>query len=158
MVALAALARRQWADFVAVGPTRAGLIAYHTRTKFLILAHSEDHYRRLGRLPAAMGTSPLPTIVAKYGQLLGQALDRRPTRGSHINTLQHLAGMCRKELAVDARAGLTRTIDAYRAGTTSLSRARAELRRCARSIGKDYVLAQTYLRPPDTAAVCRPDE
>ena len=39
----------------------SSLVDFHTRHKFLLLAHSERHYRKLGNLSPRLSTLPSPT-------------------------------------------------------------------------------------------------
>ncbi|MBS1111996.1 MAG: hypothetical protein H6Q95_288, partial [Nitrospirae bacterium] len=43
---------RRWLDFAAGDSSMKGLVAFHTDHKFLLMAHSPEHYRRLGKLVA----------------------------------------------------------------------------------------------------------
>ncbi|MEX0805275.1 MAG: hypothetical protein WD688_18425 [Candidatus Binatia bacterium] len=47
-------AYHRWQTLTQTKSVRA-LVEFHTSHKFLLLAHSEQHYRRLGRLVAAAG-------------------------------------------------------------------------------------------------------
>ncbi|MCG8422147.1 MAG: YbgA family protein [Proteobacteria bacterium] len=145
--ALAELVLDQWREFVAARPSRGGLVKFHTCNKFLILAHSEFHYRQLGPLVAAPRAIPLDELIDRYGQGLAEALSRTPSRGSHVNVLQHLAGMCKKALDPHQQKELVRAIEAYGAGQVPLDVPRDLLRHHAHAIGQTYVLAQSYLAP-----------
>ena len=60
-------AYHRWQEALA-GPISAGaLIDFHTRHKFLLLAHSERHYRRLGRVVAGVKKNSLSTTYKEYG-------------------------------------------------------------------------------------------
>jgi uncharacterized protein YbgA (DUF1722 family) len=39
-----------------------------------VLAHSPEHYRRLGRIVAGAGTTPMPDLVTAYGEGLMDVL------------------------------------------------------------------------------------
>ena len=43
---------QRWRELLAARPNLGDLVAFHTRHKLLILAHSPNHYRELGRLVA----------------------------------------------------------------------------------------------------------
>ena len=45
-------AYHRWQNALAGSKSAAALVEFHTRHKYLLLAHSERHYRRLGRLVA----------------------------------------------------------------------------------------------------------
>jgi uncharacterized protein YbbK (DUF523 family) len=78
--------------------TPAKLIAFHTRHKFLLLSHSETHYRRLGRLVADAGTRDMRELSREYVSTLMDGLKRRATRRRHSNVLQHIMGYLKRSI------------------------------------------------------------
>lgn len=140
-----AAARELWRAFRAGAPTRGRLVEVHRRNKFLLLAHSEAHYRRLGRVVGTSASRPMDEVIRDYQAELEAALARAPSRGSHANALGHLAGLCKAGLSRQARGELYRAIEAFRLGRVSLEVPRQLIRRHARALGRDYVLSQTYL-------------
>lgn len=135
----------QWREMAGRAPTRGDLVAFHSRHKFLILAHDEPCYRRLGRLVAAPRAVALGDTLAEYGDTLRSALARSPTRGSHVNVLQHLAGMCKRRLTRAQHSSLTDAIAAYAAGQRALDAVRVALAGLAQASGCTYVASQSYL-------------
>ena len=56
---------QRWRELLAAKTGRGGLVAFHTRHKLLILAHSTEHYRELGKLVAgAKETADAGTLRA----------------------------------------------------------------------------------------------
>ena len=145
VTALAEDCLEQWRELAARSVTRGELVGFHTRHKFLILAHDERCYRRLGPIVAAPGTAVWSDILARYGDTLRAALARTPTRGSHVNVLQHLAGMCKSRLSRAQRDLLAEAITDYAAGRRPLDPVRALLADLAESSGCTYVAGQSYL-------------
>jgi hypothetical protein len=45
---------KHFRDLMSTAPSRRALVDFHTRHKLLLLAHSQEHYRRLGRFIANM--------------------------------------------------------------------------------------------------------
>ena len=66
----AIFAFKRWRDVVTSGPGRKELVAFHTRHKLLLLAHSPEHYREMGRVVAhsqsARCQTPWQTIKSCY--------------------------------------------------------------------------------------------
>jgi uncharacterized protein YbgA (DUF1722 family) len=130
-------------------PQPRRLVGFHTRNKMLILAHDPARYRAMGRLVAQAGaTDDLGAVTAEYRRTLRAALQRPPTRGRHLNVLQHMNGMTRAP--DEQRAALAASIVSYGSGGTDLGTVVAEIRAAAETAGDDWVADQTYLSPaPD---------
>lgn len=64
-------AYHRWQEALAGAKSARALVEFHTRHKFLLLAHSERHYRRLGRLVAADKKISLRATIRDFrGQLV----------------------------------------------------------------------------------------
>jgi uncharacterized protein YbbK (DUF523 family)/uncharacterized protein YbgA (DUF1722 family) len=88
---------KRWLDFGTRFPTRAAVLRFHARHKFLLMAHSQAGVRTLGNLVAA-GT--------EYFVAFCEVMRRIPTRQNHTNALQHLSGYFSKQLDSTDRAEL----------------------------------------------------
>jgi uncharacterized protein YbgA (DUF1722 family)/uncharacterized protein YbbK (DUF523 family) len=137
----------RWQALCAAGLTKAALIDFHTRHKFLLLAHSTVAYRELGRLLAHLDAAPLPAIAESYLRQLMQALRRPATRKRHSNVLQHLLGYLKRDLDAVQRADLADTIDAYRRGIYPLVVPVRLLEHHFGSHPHPYIARQVYLNP-----------
>ncbi|MGL5533587.1 MAG: YbgA family protein, partial [Plesiomonas shigelloides] len=60
------------------GMTRGKLVAFHSRYKLLIMAHSQADYRALGRRVADLDAMPFDALLIAYRDHLMQALSKRP--------------------------------------------------------------------------------
>jgi uncharacterized protein YbgA (DUF1722 family)/uncharacterized protein YbbK (DUF523 family) len=143
-----------WQRLRAAGLTAAGLIEFHSRYKYLLMAHSISHYRRAGRLLSDLRGDP-EAVADRYFALLMDGLTRPATRGGHANVLQHLQGYGRDGLDSPSRRELAATIDSYRRGEVPLLAAVTLLRHHLARHGSAYVQAQTYLEPHPPAAGLR---
>lgn len=140
-------ALRRWRECLAPGKNFRRLIEFHTAHKLLLLAHSERHYRRLGRLIAAGKTVPVRDLYDRYQALFLEALSLRATSRKHANVLQHMMGYFKKELPADEKRELLETIDLYRRGVDPLIVPLTLLRHYVRKYDQPYLLAQIYLNP-----------
>eukprot|EP01030_Chromulinospumella_sphaerica_P012270 gene12270-12060_t len=83
-----------WQQLLAQGLTRHQLLAFHSRYKYLLMAHSPAHYKSLGNLLGSMSKDcDLPVLAAEYFSELMTALKKCATRGTHSNVLQHISGI-----------------------------------------------------------------
>lgn len=70
---------RRWRNLRQENQSRAGLVAFHTDHKLLIMAHSVEHYRQLGRLVAGAGDQKEEQLFDLYEQVLTEALRLKAT-------------------------------------------------------------------------------
>lgn len=123
------------------------LVAFHARHKVQLLAHDPAAYQALGRLVAHAGARPRGETEAAYRALFDVALSRRPTRGRHVNAMQHVFGQVGDALDDTRRRDIVAGIEAYRRGETPLSVPIALLAHHARGEGIAWAAGQTYLAP-----------
>ena len=142
----------RWLRTMADGFTPDRLVAFHTRHKFLLLSHSEVHYRAAGRLVADAGRHGLDRgrLAREYLGTFMEGMRRRATRRRHTNVLQHLAGYLKQSIDAGDRRALGGIIDEYRTGAVPLVVPVRFLRHYFRRTPDRYVAMQHYLDPyPD---------
>ncbi len=143
-----------WQRLRRQGLTAANLVAFHSRYKYLLMAHSISHYRQAGRLLSDLKQN-IDEIGKQYLALLMAGLTKPATRGGHSNVLQHLQGYVTDSMDAHSRQELSAAIDSYRRGESPLMAAVTLLRHHLNRHGDAYVLAQTYLEPHPPAAGLR---
>jgi uncharacterized protein YbgA (DUF1722 family)/uncharacterized protein YbbK (DUF523 family) len=130
------------------GWTRAALMRFHERHKFLLMARNQAGMRRLGRLlGAAARSDDISELAASYRDGLTETLRRPPTRRGHTNVLQHMAGFVSAGLDRDDREELREAIDRYRRDLLPLIVPLTLLRHHVRRQGTEYLRDQVYLEP-----------
>ena len=127
--------------------TKGRLVAFHTVHKYLLLAHSQRHYRELGRLVANSKLYPVRELARTYGHLFMEALAVRTTIRKHVNVLQHLAGHFKNALSAKARTELHGVLSDYHNGFVPLSVPVALIGHYVRILDVPYVRDQVYLAP-----------
>ncbi|MES9970651.1 MAG: DUF523 and DUF1722 domain-containing protein [Candidatus Thiodiazotropha sp.] len=141
----------RWKNLMDSGITPAGLIAFHTEHKYLVMAHSQAAYQRLGRLLSNLSNKELSAIADEYIQELMPTLKRRVNRKRHANVLQHIMGYLKKSISRDDKRELTASIESYRRGETPLIVPITLFRHYFRHHPDSYMSRQIYLRPhPDS--------
>lgn len=139
-----------WCSLIEQGLTPRGLLEFHTRHKFQLLAHDQAVYRALGPLLADLKAAPLADIATRYIESAMQGMQRLVSRGAHVNTLQHLFGFYRADLSAEERAEAHDQLQAYQRGEVPLVVPMSLLRMFQRRFPSDYVGSQHYLSPyPD---------
>lgn len=148
---LRVFAYHDWQQLLARGLSAAGLIAFHSRYKYLVLSHATGHYRALGTLLGNLGKANLQEVAERYIQGLMTALTLRANRRSHTNVLMHLQGYFKRVLTPSQKQELTEAIDKYRVGIFPLLVPLTLLRHHLREHPNPYLAEQVYLNPhPET--------
>ncbi|MCX8050094.1 MAG: DUF523 and DUF1722 domain-containing protein [Methylohalobius sp.] len=136
----------RWRLLQAEEITPASLLEFHTRHKYLIMAHSVRAYQLLGKRLANL-KGALAEIAAGYFAELMAALARPARRSNHVNVLQHLAGYVSDQLSSGDRQELSAAIEAYRRAEVPLIVPITLLRHHQNRIQNPYLASQYYLEP-----------
>ena len=121
------------------------LVDLHRREKLLLLAHSPDGARQLGALVAHAQEQPRDEVASQYTRRFLQILARVPTRGRHVNALQHAAGFLKTQLGAAAKAEFAEVVESYRRRQLPLEVPLTLLRHHVRERDVDWLADQTYL-------------
>ncbi len=140
-------AYRRLKDLFQPGWTLGDLVAFHTREKYLLLAHEPRGYTALGKLVAGAKGQPRPALARDYQDGFMTAMGKLATVRKHCNVLQHMAGFFKREASSHDRAELAALIEDYRAGLAPLVVPITLIKHYARRYGATYLAGQTYLEP-----------
>ena len=123
------------------------LVHFHTAHKLLLLSHSNEAYRRMGRLVAGAKKMERADVRARYEAEFMEALRTMATTKRHTNVLQHMAGYLRDAVDEASRKELQSCIEDYRKGLLPLVVPITLLRHHVRRHGIEYLEGQVYLEP-----------
>lgn len=123
------------------------LVRFHTAHKLIVMAHSPDAYRHLGKLVARARSMRRADIERSYSAGLMAALAAMATPPRHANVLQHMAGYFRNRLDHGSKRELLETIEDYRRGLVPLVVPITLMRHHVRAAGVAYLAGQLYLQP-----------
>ncbi len=141
---------QRWLTLRREGLNAARLIEFHTAHKYLVMAHSQAAYQRLGRMLSNLSGQDLESLADGYILELMHTLRRRVTRQRHVNVLQHIMGYLKRRIDSGDKAELSASIESYRRGETPLIVPITLLRHYFRRHPDAYMEKQIYLRPhPD---------
>jgi uncharacterized protein YbgA (DUF1722 family)/uncharacterized protein YbbK (DUF523 family) len=138
---------RRWRDLCDLKPKLGSLVAFHTRHKYQLLAHSTKNYREMGRLVAKARELPLREVLAAYQVLALAALRSKATARKNGNVLDHLAGYFKEELHNAEKQELMASIEAYRRGETPLIVPITLINHYTRRLREPQLQEQSYLHP-----------
>jgi uncharacterized protein YbgA (DUF1722 family)/uncharacterized protein YbbK (DUF523 family) len=138
---------RRWQDLCADGISAAGLLDFHAAHKYLVMAHSQAAYKRLGQLLSNLSVQPLEKTAGNYIRELLTTLKRPARRSQHYNVLQHLTGYLKPHLNSPQKTRLNTQLDAYRQGDLPLIDAIDALKNEFDRFPDPYIRGQVYLYP-----------
>ncbi|MBN3132319.1 DUF1722 domain-containing protein [Pectobacterium brasiliense] len=130
------------------GLSRGALIAFHSRYKLLLLAHSQPEYRELGPFVAGIDKwESLEDYIVEYRKRLMKLLSKPATRRNHTNVLMHVQGYFRGQLNSQQRQELAHLIDRYRQGLQPLLAPITLLKHYMAEYPDAYLAQQRYFEP-----------
>ncbi len=147
-------AYHDWQKMVHKGLTKGALIKFHTRYKYLLMAHDPKGYYELGPLLANAGGNLEETAQA-YIEGFMASLKNRAKRKTHANTMQHLQGYFKRYLSSTERQALAECIHQYRQGLLPLLAPMTLIKHYLKMYPNPYMAQQIYLNPHPEALKLR---
>jgi uncharacterized protein YbgA (DUF1722 family)/uncharacterized protein YbbK (DUF523 family) len=138
---------RRWREFLKKGASRGDLVAFHTRHKLLVLAHSPRHYAALGRLAAGAKRLGREALLAEYIGTLMEALRLLATAKKNTNVLLHAMGYFKRLLSPDEKQELLEVIENFHRGLLPLVVPVTLIKHYVRKFDEKYLKGQYYLDP-----------
>jgi uncharacterized protein YbgA (DUF1722 family)/uncharacterized protein YbbK (DUF523 family) len=138
---------RHWQDLIYDGLTPAALIDFHAQHKYLVMAHSQAAYKRMGQLLSHVPKSALKSVSEQYIDELMTALKRPVNKKGHTNVLQHIMGYLKRNIDSDDKDELATSIERYRQGEIPLVVPITLLNHYFRRHPDPYINKQVYLQP-----------
>jgi len=140
-------AYHRWQEFTKGRKSVRALIAFHTNHKLLVLAHSDPHYRRLGRMVAEAKKLAIGVVYEQYGRILMEALAVHATAKKHCNVLEHMIGYFSRQLSADERKEIVDLVVDFRRQLIPLIVPLTLVRHYVNKYHVAYLQEQIYLEP-----------
>ena len=137
----------RWRKLLNEGKTMGRLVEFHTRHKLLIMSHSVELFRKMGRTVAAGSKEDINRLFDNYLELLSQALKLKTTVKKNVNVLYHMIGYFKKQLTSDEKQELVEQAENYARGYTPLIVPLTLINHNVRKYGQPYLEKQYYLNP-----------
>ncbi|MEQ1843778.1 MAG: DUF1722 domain-containing protein, partial [Verrucomicrobiales bacterium] len=128
-------------------PRAGDFVKFHTRHKMTLLAHSPEHYKKLGALVAAGKKYTAKEFASRYEALFMDAMKKIASPGRHTNVLQHMAGYLKTHLDAESKKELDSVIQDYRKSLVPLIVPVTLLAHYVRLYKVSYLQGQSYLSP-----------
>ncbi len=140
-------AYHRWQQASAERKSLGALVRFHTNHKYLLLAHSQPHYRQLGRMVATAKQRSLAALYGDYGRIFMDALAVHATEKTHANVLEHMMGYFSEQLTGPERQELVQLISDFRHQLIPLIAPITLMRHYTRKYRVEYLQGQLYLEP-----------
>lgn len=128
-------------------PSRQDILDFHARHKLLLMSHSQEFYRKLGRIAAEVSANGVEQTMHEYLPMFLKALSLRATVKKHTNVLQHIMGYFKKDLTADEKSELLEVIESYHKELVPLIVPITLLKHYVRKYNQAYLKDQLYLNP-----------
>jgi uncharacterized protein YbgA (DUF1722 family)/uncharacterized protein YbbK (DUF523 family) len=139
-----------WQQSTQGSPSAKQLVAFHSRYKYLLMAHNAHAYRVLGKMLSNLSGDDLLRLANEYIGALLVALQKPVNRGGQTNVLLHLKGYFREVLGQQEHKEFDALAVSYQAGNIPLSKPRRYLHERVERTGDCYLALQTWWQPyPD---------
>jgi len=140
-------AYRRWKNISNADRNVQGLIEFHSRHKFMLMARGSHYYSELGRMVAGTRASDLAERREKYITRFMQVMKLKSHPGRQVNVLQHIMGYLKQALTSEDKRELLSVFEAYRQHQLPLITPVTLLRHHLRVHPQAYVAKQHYLDP-----------
>ncbi len=127
--------------------SRGALVQFHTIHKYLMLSHSERHYRELGVIVANSKSIKPSELKERYSALFMEGLSVKATTKKHVNVLLHILGYFRDHLSAKERAEILSVIEDYHKEYVPLVVPIMLINHYIKLNNVEYLCDQVYLHP-----------
>jgi uncharacterized protein YbgA (DUF1722 family)/uncharacterized protein YbbK (DUF523 family) len=123
------------------------LVEFQTQNKFLIMAYSQKHMKKLGQIVAGTTKENFSIQVTEYEIVLRDAFKKNARYNSHINVLMHALGYFRNDLQANEKKYVLDMFQKYNNETIPLSAILSVFQSWIIKYDKEYLLNQSYFNP-----------
>lgn len=137
----------RWQQLVNGGMSVSALMDFHKRHKFILLAHDETCYRKLGPMIAKVNVNSLGEVAGEYIAAFMEAMKKHASRKRHMNVLQHIMGYLKEDIGSEDKQELLEILEQYRHAQLPLIVPLTLLNHHLRRFPQPYISEQYYLNP-----------
>lgn len=124
--------------------TKKGIVDFHTKNKYLLMAHNQKILQELGRIVANHKKLNLTEVVMEYEKNLLSLLIFTPTTKTHINTILHIFGYFSKYFTSSQKDLFFNLLEQYRKGNITIGYVLSEIAPLIFVCDNTYLASQTY--------------
>lgn len=125
-------------------PSMQQLINFHTKNKYLLMAHSQVLLKKLGNIIANNSNCDICTVIACYKENLEKSLTFFPTVKTHVNVIMHIFGYFSKQFNQSQKELFFILVDQFKNEKITLGNLLAEIAPLIFTFNNTYLANQTY--------------
>lgn len=141
------LTYHRWREYENNDGSPHGLVVFHSRHKYLLMAHSPAGLTAAGRIVAGLSGGTMQAVRREYLLALMRVMENKVTVSKQRNVMQHILGYFKKQLDSFEKQEMLELIDNYAAGICPWLVPVTMLRHYARKYGHEFLIQQYYLNP-----------
>ncbi len=127
--------------------TVKSLIKFHETNKLLLMAHSEQYCRPMGRAIAGANKTNLAKVSDDYEDNLLKAMKLPATVKKHVNVLEHILGYFKKLISHEEKQEMLEIIENFKIKQVPLIVPVTILNHYVKKYSVEYLMDQYYLNP-----------
>ena len=120
------------------------LVEFQTMNKFLIMAHSQEQLKILGRIVASNKKTKFSDMLLDYEKNLNLCLEHQQTTKTHSNVIMHMFGFFSKEFSELERNKFFELLNNFKNDTITIGDILAEIHPILFRFNQTYLASQTY--------------
>ena len=120
------------------------LVEFQAMNKFLIMAHSQEQLKVLGRIVASNKKVKFSEMLVEYEKNLKLCLEFQPTTKTHSNVIMHMFGFFSKEFSELERDKFFELLTNYKNELITIGDILAEIHPILFRFNQTYLASQTY--------------
>lgn len=137
----------RWKECINQNSTGYDLIRFHEKHKLLIMSHSQQKLKNLGKIVSSCGKELSSDLKNEYINLLMDCMALIATVKKQTNVLQHIEGHLKGILSLEQKKELQEIIDSYHNGVVPLIAPITLIRHYIRILNVPYLKEQVYFDP-----------
>lgn len=137
---------KRWWEMLSKEVLVKDIIQFHTIHKYLIMTHSPQHYREMGKLVAELTEHKIADFLPRYFELLMTASACMATVSKHYNVLLHIFGYFKDDLNSFEKRELSNLMAQYKDGLIPLIVPINRINYYVAKYNKAYLRDQIYLQ------------
>ncbi len=123
------------------------IINFHAQHKLLLMSHSPECARTMGRCVARLEEHPLDQLIEEYENTLKHAMKLHATPARHTNVMHHILGYFKKQLQPFEKQEMLEIISQFKQGNLPLIVPITLLKHYTDKYNATYLQQQYYLWP-----------
>ncbi len=139
----------EWQEMLREGLSAKGIIKFHQRHKYAIMAHDQVRQKELGQKISDLSGKDLNEVAVKYLSEFMDIMSKPPKRLHHANVLYHLLGYFKNEIDAFDKEESVKMIEQYRLGYVPLVVPVTRIAYFTKKYKQEYLLGQSYLEKPE---------